>query len=91
MLIPVFPILSLASAQQPLLEREFRFKLLARIEVGSSVAGLILAVVLATNGAGVYSLVAQTLASYALSTAQVWLRPLGAHERGWLGRSCGLF
>ena len=72
-LVPVFPIASLASAHQALLERESQFKLLARIEVSSAVASLILAVVLALNGAGVYSLVAQTLATAALSTGQLWV------------------
>ncbi|MEO8631654.1 MAG: lipopolysaccharide biosynthesis protein, partial [Betaproteobacteria bacterium] len=72
-LVPVFPIASLASAHQALLERESRFKVLARIEVSSAVVSLIVAIVLALNGAGVYSLVAQTLTTAVLSTTQLWL------------------
>jgi O-antigen/teichoic acid export membrane protein len=65
-----FPLSSLGAVQQALLEREARFRQLARIEATSAGGGLALALLLAWQGAGVWSLVLQMLFSTALATAQ---------------------
>src|SRR5690606_8198401 len=57
-----FPLASSAALHQALLERASAFSTLARIEILSASSGLLLAVAAALLGAGVYSLVIQTLA-----------------------------
>lgn len=56
-----FPVSSLGTTQQALLERELQFKKLAIIEVFSAIAALIVALMMAYNNFGVYSLVGQVL------------------------------
>lgn len=68
-----FPIASLGAVHQALLERESRFQLVATIEIISSIMGLVVAVGAALFGAGVYSLVYQTLATCLISTSSYWL------------------
>jgi len=68
-----FPISSLGAVHQALLERESKFKLIAAIEISSSTLGLVIAVASAYIGAGVYSLVFQTLTSCVISTSAYWL------------------
>ncbi|MCY1253776.1 Lipopolysaccharide biosynthesis protein WzxC [compost metagenome] len=68
-----FPIASSSSVHQALLERASFFSSIARIEIISGVVGLIVAVVFAVNGAGVYSLVAQSLATASISSFQLWM------------------
>ncbi|EHG7614467.1 lipopolysaccharide biosynthesis protein [Citrobacter sedlakii] len=68
-----FPLASLGAVHQALLERESRFQLVAVVEIFSSMLGLISAVVLAYFGAGVYSLVFQTLITCISSTSAYWL------------------
>lgn len=68
----VFPITSASAVHQSLLERRSGFKILARIEIVSSVVGLIVAITLAYLGFGVYSLVWNTLASALCSSVQLW-------------------
>lgn len=68
-----FPLSASATAHQALLERRSSFAVLARIEVFSAVISLGIAVVAAGLGAGVYSLVAQALASACLSSCQLWI------------------
>lgn len=69
----VFPITSSAAVHQALLERESKFRILTRIEIVSSLSGLVVALVLAYSGAGVYSLAYQTLVAGLLSTIQLWI------------------
>lgn len=69
-----FPVASAGAVHQALMERESQFKDVARIEITSVCAGLATAVVLALMGAGVYSLVAQTLITAATSSLQFWQR-----------------
>jgi O-antigen/teichoic acid export membrane protein len=69
----VFPISSLGAVHQALLERNSFFRVLARIELTSATASLVLAVASASTGAGVYSLVVQSVATAVFSSTQLWL------------------
>lgn len=72
----VFPLSALASVQQALLERESRFRLLARIETLSALGGVAVALAAASHGAGVWSLVWQMLAATGLASLQLlWASP----------------
>ena len=84
-----FPIASAASVHQALLERDSQFKLVARIESVSGVAGLVIAIVLANAGAGAYSLVAQTVIAAAMSTVQLWLASKWRPRWQWSGEALG--
>lgn len=68
-----FPFASLGAVHQSLLEREMRFRTLARIEISSAIAALVIAIVTALSGFGVYSLVVNTIAIAVLSTVQLWV------------------
>jgi len=68
-----FPLASGAALNQALLERASAFSTIARIDVLSATVGLILAILAALHGAGVYSLVIQTLATILMSSIQLWL------------------
>ncbi|PTV43152.1 colanic acid exporter [Aeromonas sp. w55] len=67
-----FPLASLGSAQQALLERESHFKKVASIEICAAGIALTIALVMAYQGFGVYSLVGQTLVSCGISTLLLW-------------------
>lgn len=67
-----FPIASMASIHQALLERDSCFRIVATIEIKSSCIGLAVALGMAHQGMGVYSLVGQSLAVCFLSTLQLW-------------------
>jgi O-antigen/teichoic acid export membrane protein len=72
-----FPMASLGSVHQALLERNSRFNVVARIETVSGVLGLGVGLILAQLGAGAYSLVGQlltaaTVSSFQLSRASGW-------------------
>lgn len=67
-----FPIASLGTAQQALLERESHFRKVASIEICASAIALIVALGMAYRGFGVYSLVGQTLATCSISTFLLW-------------------
>lgn len=67
-----FPIASLGTAQQALLERESHFRKLASIEICASAMALTIALGMAYQGFGVYSLVGQTLATCTISTLLLW-------------------
>ncbi len=67
-----FPLASLGTAQQALLERESHFKKMAGIEMCAAAIALTVALVMAYQGFGVYSLVGQTLVSCAISTLLLW-------------------
>ena len=94
----VFPLASMGTVQQSLLERASRFRSLAMLEAIAAFGGLAVAVVGAWTGWGVYSLVSQTLVSTALSTGALWLvsewrpgrRGRIAELRGLLGFSGNL-
>lgn len=68
----VFPLSSAGAVPQALLERSQAFRIVARIEILSTTGGLVLAVLMAWWGAGVYSLVGQALLAAGLSTLQLW-------------------
>ncbi|CAI1831376.1 Lipopolysaccharide biosynthesis protein wzxC [Serratia entomophila] len=68
-----FPLASSASAHMALLERESKFKKVASIEISSSVVAVIIAITMAYQGFGVYSLVAQILILSLMSSIQLWL------------------
>jgi PST family polysaccharide transporter len=77
----VFPISSSSISHQALLERESKFKKLAFIELVASTIAMVIAVIAALYGAGVYSLVLQAILLALLSSIQIWLasewRPKG--------------
>ncbi|WBM70858.1 lipopolysaccharide biosynthesis protein [Buttiauxella sp. WJP83] len=68
-----FPVTSLSSVHLALLERESKFNKVAFVEMSSSALGLVIAILMALLGYGVYSLVAQTLISSLFSTILLWL------------------
>lgn len=65
-----FPLSSLGTVHQALMERDSQFRLLARIEAVSAIAGLALALAAAALGAAVWSLVLQMLLATALTSVQ---------------------
>lgn len=69
-----FCITSLGGVHQALLERHSEFSKLAKVEIISGVSGSMVAVLLAFNGAGAYSLVFQTLITSSVGTLLLWLR-----------------
>ncbi|WJV40598.1 lipopolysaccharide biosynthesis protein [Raoultella terrigena] len=73
MLSVVFPLSSCASAHLALLERESKFRKISIIEVSSSLVSVIIAIVMANMGFGVYSLVAQAVVINAMSAIQFWI------------------
>jgi PST family polysaccharide transporter len=79
----VFPVTSAAAVHQALLERESRFRLLARIEILSSFAGLIVALSLAYAGFGVFSLAYQALAAAIFSSSQLWIASRWTPKMQW--------
>lgn len=79
----VFPVTSSAAVHQALLERESKFRLLARIEIVSSLVGLAVALMLAYANFGVFSLAYQTLAAAAFSSAQLWFASRWMPKARW--------
>lgn len=71
LLASVFPIAGIGLVHQALMERNSRFRDLARIEAISAFGGLIVAICLAAAGAGIWSLVCQMVFSTLLSTVQL--------------------
>jgi PST family polysaccharide transporter len=71
-LAAVFPISSMTIVHQALFERSGRFAIVARIEIGSLLAGFSVALLAARLGAGPYSLVLQTIAIACLTTLQLY-------------------
>lgn len=82
-----FPVSSCGAAHQALLERESKFKIVARSEIIATLVGLVVAIAMGWWGMGVYSLVAQTLVMMGLSSLQLWIvsgwRPGGFTETSW--------
>lgn len=64
---------SLSMIQRAILTKDLNFKLQTRVSVISSSASGILAIIMALNGFGVWSLVALTLSRYAFSTLFLWI------------------
>ncbi|MBB5392874.1 MULTISPECIES: MOP flippase family protein [unclassified Herbaspirillum] len=69
MLAWVFPIVSFSVVHQALLERESKFAVVAKAEALAALIGLAVALGLAWQGAGVFSLVLQMIVSTVVSTA----------------------
>ena len=72
-LSPSFFISGLGIVHQALLERSLSFNSLARLEIASMLIGAIAGITLALFGAGVWSLVIQSLTTVSLATALLWL------------------
>lgn len=68
----IFPLSSCATAHMSLLQRESRFKSVSFAEIISSLVSVIVAIVLALNGFGVYSLVFQSIIMNLLSAILFW-------------------
>jgi O-antigen/teichoic acid export membrane protein len=73
LLLLAFPIVSLGTVHQALLEKASRFRPLAIIESTAALIGFGGAVWAAWSGWGVYSLVLQTLLAAFLTTAGLWI------------------
>lgn len=73
LLAPAFPIVSLGLVQQALLERASRFRSVALIECCAAFAGLATGVLAALAGWGVYSLVSQTIVTWIVVMAGLWV------------------
>jgi PST family polysaccharide transporter len=69
---PVFLILSLSIAQRSLLERDQKFRVIAKVEISTGIFALLGAVYVASQGGGVYALVLQVLLSATLSGVFFW-------------------
>ena len=63
-----FPIVALSITHKSHFEKEQKFKFLAKVEIFSSLVGLLFAIVMANLNFGVYSLIAQILVSVFLFT-----------------------
>jgi O-antigen/teichoic acid export membrane protein len=87
-----FPVTATGASQLALLERQHRFRTIARIEVSSAVAGLATAIVCALKGFGVYSFVLQAIVIAVLSSLQIWLASSHRHRWRWsLNEFKGIF
>lgn len=69
-----FPIASASAAHQALLERDSNFRVIAAIESTSSFLALVVALVVAYNGGGVYSLIVQSVLMTFLTSVALWLK-----------------
>lgn len=67
-----FPLSSCAAAHLALMERESQFKKISSIEISSSLLSVLVAVLLAHKGFGVYSLVGQSITLSLVSAIQFW-------------------
>jgi len=67
-----FPLLSSSAVHQALMERSLRFEIVAKIEVSAALSGLFVAITAAYCGAGVHSVVLQSLCSATISSALYW-------------------
>lgn len=80
-----FPIAASSTVHQALLERVSRFRMIAGIESASSLLSLLIALVLAYRGLGVWSLIAQALLMAACTTVLMWwfspFRPKALFDR----------
>jgi PST family polysaccharide transporter len=83
LLAVVFPVTGAGVVHQALLERESKFAVVAGAEIAAALAGLGVALLLAWRGAGVFSLVAQMIASTLVSTTIIVLRSSFRPGRHW--------
>jgi O-antigen/teichoic acid export membrane protein len=67
-----FPLASITAPHLALLERHSQFRKIASIELVSALFGTLFAFAAAICGAGVYSLILQSLLTTACSTVQLW-------------------
>ncbi|MRT27587.1 lipopolysaccharide biosynthesis protein [Herbaspirillum sp. CAH-3] len=67
-----FPIAASSMVHQALLERVSRFRLIAGIESAASLLSLVIALLMAFRGAGVWSLTAQAVMTAACTTLLLW-------------------
>ena len=90
----VFPIAATGNVPRGLVERATRFRTLAFLEIGASLAGIVTGVICATQGKGVHALVWQTIVNSTVYTAGLWVtsrwQPTWAWDRGVL-REFGSF
>lgn len=68
----IFPLSSCVSAHLALMERESMFKKISLVEISSSLTSVIVAIIMANKGYGVYSLVGQAVTLNLLSAVQFW-------------------
>ena len=68
-----FPVAGFSVQQKALFEKEMSFQILSLIELFSSAIGFLVAIFLAFNGFGVWSLVWQVLTNAFLSTVLIWM------------------
>ncbi|VUL58635.1 lipopolysaccharide biosynthesis protein [Stenotrophomonas maltophilia] len=82
-----FPVLSASAVHQALLERSQRFDIVAKIEMLAAGVGIGVAVVSAALGAGVYSVVLQTVVGAVVSSGMLWKattwRPASPRQWSW--------
>lgn len=71
-LLLVLPINSLCVVQTVMFTREFRFALLSKVVLASSIISGIVAIVMAVAGCGIWSLVAQRLLAMGIKAATFW-------------------
>lgn len=83
MLAVVFPVTAAGVVHQALLERESTFSVVAGAEIAAALIGLGVALLLAWRGAGVFSLVGQTIASTLVSSTVIVLRSSFRPGRHW--------
>jgi O-antigen/teichoic acid export membrane protein len=81
MISVTFPIAAIGSSQLAILEREGHFRSIAGIEITSTAVGLVIAVICALCGLGVYSFVLQSIVTAGMSTVQIWIR--SEHRPKW--------
>ena len=79
----VFPVTSLSVVHQALLERESKFSVVVKVEVTAVLIGLAVALLLAWQGAGVFSLVFQMLVTALLTTGLIVWRSHFRPARHW--------
>src|SRR5882757_2782450 len=80
-----FPLTCSGAVHQALLERSMRFRKLARIELSSAGTALLISVLAARHGMGVYSLVLNTLTLAVMITVQLWLASPWRPSLRWSG------
>ncbi len=78
--VPILRVLSLSFfisglsiLQQSLLERSMNFNFLAKLEIGATICGAVIGILLAFVGAGVWSLVFQSITTVIVTTMFLWI------------------
>ena len=86
-LSPVIVLGTVTEVPTGMLQRDFAFRALAFRSVAAVVVSSAVAVVMALNGFGAWSLVAQTLTFYFLRAVAVWVMA-GWFRRSWSTGEC---